>query len=159
MFSVWKIVTCGKISRNYFYFFILQNILFIYLTERERERERTSRGNSRQREREKQASCWARNPMWGWIPGPRDHDLSQRQTLNRLSQPGAPQKPHFFLTSYLFFLRFIYLFMIEIETQRERQRHRRREKQAPCREPYAGLDPGTEDCTLGQRQVLNHWAT
>ena len=26
---------------------------------------------------------------------------------------------------------------------RERQRHRQREKQAPCREPDVGLDPGT----------------
>ena len=29
------------------------------------------------------------------------------------------------------------------ERERERQRHRRREKQAPCREPDVGLDPGT----------------
>ena len=28
-------------------------------------------------------------------------------------------------------------------THTERQRHRQREKQAPCREPGAGLDPGT----------------
>ena len=27
--------------------------------------------------------------------------------------------------------------------QRERQRHRQKEKQAPCREPDVGLDPGT----------------
>ena len=27
--------------------------------------------------------------------------------------------------------------------ERERQRHRQREKQAPCREPDAGLEPGT----------------
>ena len=34
--------------------------------------------------------------------------------------------------------------MIDIEERkRERQRHRRREKQAPCREPDVGLDPGT----------------
>ena len=33
--------------------------------------------------------------------------------------------------------------MIDIETERERKRHRRREKQAPCWEPNAGLDPGT----------------
>ena len=31
--------------------------------------------------------------------------------------------------------------MIDIE--RERQRHRQWEKQAPCREPDAGLDPET----------------
>ena len=29
--------------------------------------------------------------MWDSIPGPWDHDLSQRQTLNRLSHPGALQ--------------------------------------------------------------------
>ena len=29
------------------------------------------------------------------------------------------------------------------DTHRERQKHRQREKQAPCREPDAGLDPGT----------------
>ena len=27
---------------------------------------------------------------------------------------------------------------------RERQRHRQREKQAPCREPAVGLDPGAQ---------------
>ena len=29
------------------------------------------------------------------------------------------------------------------DTEKERQTHRQREKQAPCREPDAGLDPGT----------------
>ena len=33
--------------------------------------------------------------------------------------------------------------MIDIERERKRQRYRRREKQAPCQEPDAGLDPGT----------------
>ena len=32
---------------------------------------------------------------------------------------------------------------IERERERERQRHRRKEKQALCREPDVGLDPGT----------------
>ena len=36
-----------------------------------------------------------------------------------------------------FFFRF-YLFMVR---HTERQRHRQREKQAPCGEPDAGLDP------------------
>ena len=31
--------------------------------------------------------------MWGPIPGPWDHDLSQRQMLNRLSAP-LPSGPH-----------------------------------------------------------------
>ena len=38
---------------------------------------------------------------------------------------------------------FIYLFMRNTDTERERQRPRQREKQAPCREPERGLDPGT----------------
>ena len=38
-----------------------------------------------------------------------------------------------------------YLFIHERQRERERemQRHRQREKQVPCREPDAGLDPGT----------------
>ena len=35
------------------------------------------------------------------------------------------------------------------ERERERQRHRQREKQAPCREPDAGLDPWAK----GRRQT------
>ena len=35
------------------------------------------------------------------------------------------------------------LFIYSWETHRERQRYRQREKQAPCGEPDAGLDPGT----------------
>ena len=38
--------------------------------------------------------------------------------------------------------------MIDIE--RERKRHRQREKQAPCREPDAGLDPETPGSYHGQ---------
>ena len=41
---------------------------------------------------------------------------------------------------FFFFLRF-YLFIHDGHT--ERQGHRQREKQAPFREPDAGLDPGT----------------
>ena len=43
----------------------------------------------------------------------------------------------------------------ERERERERQRHRRREKQAPCREPDTGLDPGTRivPWAKGRRQT------
>ena len=55
----------------------------------------------------------------------------------------------------IFFLRFIYLFVIDIEKERERererQRHRRREKQAPCRDPDMGLDPGTTGSRPGPK--------
>ena len=73
--------------------------------------------------------------MWDSIPGPQDHDVSQGQT-HPLSHSGTPDLRVFFS-----FFRFIYLFTIERE--REAQRHRRREKQAPCREPNAVLDPGS----------------
>ena len=45
------------------------------------------------------------------------------------------------------------------ERERERQRHRRREKQAACREPDAGLDPGTPGSRLGPKagaKLLSH---
>ena len=60
-------------------------ILFIWESEREQE----LRGGEGQREREKQTPHWARSPMQDWNPGPWDHDLSRRQTLNHLSHPGA----------------------------------------------------------------------
>ena len=47
---------------------------------------------------------------------------------------------------FVLFLK-IYLFIHErhthTERERERLRYRQREKQAPCREPNAGLDPWT----------------
>ena len=45
------------------------------------------------------------------------------------------------------------------ETERERQRYRQREKQAPCREPDAGLDPGTLGSCPGPKagaKLLSH---
>ena len=47
----------------------------------------------------------------------------------------------------LFVLRF-YSFIHERHTKREKQRHRLREKQAPRKEPYVGLDPGSWDHAL-----------
>ena len=38
---------------------------------------------------------------------------------------------------------FLKIFIYSGETHTERQRHGQREKQAPCREPDVGLDPGT----------------
>ena len=49
---------------------------------------------------------------------------------------------------FIFFKDFIYLFMRE--TQREQ-----REKQAPCREPDVGLDPGSPGSHPGLRVALN----
>ena len=55
-----------------------------------------------------------------------------------------------------FFLRF-YLFIHE-NTQRgerEAETHRPREKQAPCREPDMGLDPGSPGSGPGLKVALN----
>ena len=54
---------------------------------------------------------------------------------------------------FYFFKEFIYLFIRDRE--RERQRHRQREEQAPCREPDAGLDPGSPGSGPGLKAALN----
>ena len=41
--------------------------------------------------------------------------------------------------------------MRDTERERERQRHRQREKQALCREPDMGLDPGTPGSHSGPK--------
>ena len=49
--------------------------------------------------------------------------------------------------------------MRDTERERERQRHRQTEKQAPCREPNAGLDPKTPRITPRPKagaQTLSH---
>ena len=64
------------------------------------------------------------------------------------------------MRSFSFFkiLRF-YLFIHERHREGERQRHRQREKQAPCREPDVGLDPGSPGSGPRLKAALNHWAT
>ena len=58
------------------------------------------------------------------------------------------------MTKFVLFLRFIYLFIYDRHRERERaetQEEGEAGKQAPCREPDVGLDPGLQDCALGQR--------
>ena len=57
------------------------------------------------------------------------------------SPPAVPVLTHLIFT---LFKDFIYLFMRDTE----KQRHRQREKQAPRREPHAGIDPQTRDHAL-----------
>ena len=45
--------------------------------------------------------------------------------------------------------------MRDTERENERHRHRQREKQAPCREPDVGLNPGSPELGLGLKGVLN----
>ena len=62
-----------------------------------------------------------------------------------------------FLFFSFFFLRF-YLFIYERhrERERDRNRHRESEKQAPCREPDTGLDPGSSGSYHRLKAALNH---
>ena len=45
------------------------------------------------------------------------------------------------------------------DRERERGRDGQREKQAPCREPDAGLDPASPGSGPGLKAALNRWAT
>ena len=56
---------------------------------------------------------------------------------------------------FIFFFFFKILFIRERQRERERHRHRQLEKQAPCREPYAGLDPGSPGSRPGLKAALN----
>ena len=51
--------------------------------------------------------------------------------------------------------------MTDTQRGKERQRHRQREKekQASCRQPVAGLDPGSPGSGPGLKVALNRWAT
>jgi len=86
-YSCWFKDRIFKFSKWSFYF-----KHFIYLFEKESELEWIWAGGA---EGEEQADlpaqpCWAGSPMMQVsIPGPQDHDLSPRQTLNQLSHPSA----------------------------------------------------------------------
>ena len=75
-----------------FYFF--KDYLFIHLVEREKACKHEL-GEER-RGREKQTTHGTGSPMWGLIPGLRNHNLNWRQT-NSLSHPGTP-----FLSTLIF---------------------------------------------------------
>ena len=69
-------------------FGVFLRFLFFYL----RQREKAQAGREAEGEGEAD-SVLSREPNAGSIPGPQDHDLSQRQTLNWLSHPDAPEAP------------------------------------------------------------------
>ena len=58
-----------------------------------------------------------------------------------------------------FFFKILFIYSWETERERESQRHRQREKQAPHREPDAGLDPRSPGAGAGTMEALNRWAT
>ena len=79
---------------------ILKKILFIF--EREREREQ---GWAWERDRGRSKVSTEQGPR---CPGPWDHDLIQKQMLNGLSYPGAPEMTFLKQKTYLTFFYFEY---------------------------------------------------
>ena len=61
----------------------------MFVFERETETEHDGRGQ-KERETESEAGCQPRAWHRAWTHEPRDHDLSQSQTFNRLKHPGTP---------------------------------------------------------------------
>ena len=82
----------SPIDRSTSFCFFLKDFICSLDRKRERKSERENKQGEMQRERERSRLLaelsWS--PTGGSIPRPWDHDLSQRQTLNHLSHPGAP---------------------------------------------------------------------
>ena len=80
---------------------LLKKILFIYL----REREQVEVGPGGAKGEGEADFLLSREPEGegGLIPGPQDHDLSRRQTLNYPSHPGAPRIYYFKKQNVFFF--------------------------------------------------------
>ena len=109
------------------------------------------RKGGRQKERERknlqQGPCPAQNPMQGPTSRPWDHALSPDQESDaQLTEPHRCSSE-----CGIWFIYLKILFIYSWETERERGRDRQREKQAPLQ--------GLQDQALGQRQLLNCWAT
>ena len=87
---------------HFLFFFFFFNVYFIFETETEHERGRVrERRRHRIWDRLQALSCRYRARCRAWTHGPRDHDLSRSQTLNRLSHPGAPVSVFLKRHSYL----------------------------------------------------------
>ena len=87
-----NIVSRLSFLRQWHYDHFIYFSMFIYFWERESEWAcKSGRGSDRRTEDLKWAFPW-QQPAWegAQTQKPRDHNLSQSQTLNRLSYPGAP---------------------------------------------------------------------
>ena len=92
-----QLINIPFVSSKPLCFIFFFKILFIYLRERQRQRQRThSREHNQDGRAEGEGEAGWLAPHWAGslaqclIPGPWDHDLNWRQTLNQLSHPGAP---------------------------------------------------------------------
>ena len=82
--ALWASLLCCFFFLRFYLFESEQERGWVRVSERMRER-RAQRG----RGGAVQTPCWAGSLIWDSIPGPWDHGLSQRQTLNQLSHPSA----------------------------------------------------------------------
>ena len=82
---------------------------------------------------------------WNGIITPRVNYTTwrQRHSIQCLELTCLHHQHPFVCYLALSFLKDFYVFIHEGHREKERQRPRQREKQAPCREPDVGLDPGT----------------
>ena len=83
-----------------------------------------------------------REPDVGFDPGSPGSLPGPKAGAKPLRHPGIPEKKKRF-----------YLFIHE--RHREGQRHRQKEKQASCREPDMGLNPGSPGSGPGLKAALN----
>ena len=139
---------------------------YLFLTQRERQsmsRGGAERGRHRIWNRLQALSCQHRAWRGAWTHRPRDYDLRQSRTLNRLSHPGTPVflilvcvsvrciKLHF---NFFFFD--IYFSLRERETDRERGRGRKRGRQNLKQPP--GSELSAQSWTWGlNSQTTRSW--
>ena len=74
--------------------------------------------------------------------GDHGNNFQSRDSSNKGKQAPFISLGWIFMREFFFKILFIYSW--DTHTYRQRQRHRQREKQAPCREPDVGLNPGTQ---------------
>ena len=92
-------------------FLFFKDFIYLFIRDTQREAETQAEGEGRSRPH-------AGSPMWDSIPGPQDHDLSQKQMLHHRATLASQNN--------VFFLKRFYLFMHE----RHREKERKTETQA-----------------------------
>ena len=81
------------------------------------------------------------------------------ESLNSTPETNSTLYVNYWIFYKYLFLKILFIYLWETwrerERERERQRHRQREKQAPCRDPDVGLNPGSLGSRPGQEAALN----
>ena len=157
----------SEILKSYFFFKD-----FIYLFDRDRDSQRERGHKQGKWERKKQVPRKAWSPMWGSIPEPRNHALSQRQTLN----DWATQVPlrglywfrlgelfHLFLVYFhvfFFFLKILFIYVTERQRESEHSRGEGEEEAgSQPRSPMWDSIPGSRPEPKADAQRLHYPGT